>query len=49
MFRATRPFRSNLLALLLLAFVIGTAACDGKPPTDEGSTEDYCNTQGSTC
>ncbi len=42
MFRRTRLFRSNLLALVLFSLVFVTAACDGKKPTEEGTAEDYC-------
>ncbi len=49
MFRRTRVFRSNLLALALFALVLGTAACFGKSSTDENSTSDYCTQNPENC
>jgi hypothetical protein len=49
MFRRTRLFRSNLLALVLFSLVLVTAACDGKKPTEADSAEDYCTQNPENC
>ena len=49
MFRRTRLFRSNLLALVLFSLVLVTAACFGKGSSEENSTGDYCTQNPQNC
>jgi hypothetical protein len=49
MFRRTRLFRSNLLALVLFSLALVTAACDGKKPTEEDNAGDYCSQYPENC
>ncbi|MEO8636639.1 MAG: hypothetical protein ABI587_15285 [Gemmatimonadales bacterium] len=49
MFRPARLFRSNLLALVLLALVLGTAACFGEGSTESNSNGDYCTQHPENC
>ena len=49
MFRPVRPLRSNLLALVLLTLVLGTAACFGKDSTAANYTADYCSQNPQNC
>ena len=49
MFRHVRPLRSNLLALVLFAFVLGTAACFDTGSTDANSTTDSCTQHPQNC
>ncbi len=44
MYRPARPFRSNLLALVLFSLVLATAACYDSP-----TGSDYCNENPQNC
>jgi len=41
--------RRILLALVLFALVLGTAACFGKSSTDPNDTSDYCSQNPQNC